>query len=327
MKIPFEKEDFQLNNLLMNQLIKGATVIERIEAARLLKKSFSYDILDSLQKVIIHDPFYGVSVEAINTIGSFYDKSDFKKSECSYQILKRILSDKKLFEKLNPQVKKALIKNVGIFEREHFIDFLLNYCKIGCGNVESDFIVAESATALGKSSRFSLSSYKISKIKPLLIQLINLTNSFQNVIAVGALGGLKAWLEDTDAGIVLDVADILIQNTDKKMDYFIRSYATLALGDILKISNRKNNSKIEHTKNRTLMCLIKLLKDPRRHIKVNACKALDNENKPTITTNSLKRIYKAIDALIIVSESDLDGFVRRRAETHNYFTRMVARMV
>ena len=43
---------------------------------------------------IVEDTFYGVAVEAANTIGSFYDKNDYEKSDNSYHALLSILKNK-----------------------------------------------------------------------------------------------------------------------------------------------------------------------------------------------------------------------------------------
>ena len=65
--------------------------IERINALRLLKNLYSEGCIKVLLDTIIHDNFYGVAVEAANTIGSFYDKNDYEKSDNSYQCLVSIL--------------------------------------------------------------------------------------------------------------------------------------------------------------------------------------------------------------------------------------------
>jgi hypothetical protein len=58
--------------------------------------------------------------------------------------------------------------------------------------------------------------------------------------------------------------------------------------------------------------LLGLLKDKRRKVKINACKAFsDNDAKPARPDT---KIFQAIDALINVAEHDLDGFIRREAE-------------
>ncbi|MFZ0695618.1 MAG: hypothetical protein WAM88_00605, partial [Nitrososphaeraceae archaeon] len=55
-----------------------------------------------------------------------------------------------------------------------------------------------------------------------------------------------------------------------------------------------------------------LLRDKRRKVRINACKALtDSEAKLTMPDPSL---LEAVDALINVAKHDLDAYVRREAE-------------
>ena len=60
---------------------KGETIIERINAIRLLKNQYSEEVITALQDSITEDKFYGVSIEAANIIGSFYDKNNYEKSD------------------------------------------------------------------------------------------------------------------------------------------------------------------------------------------------------------------------------------------------------
>jgi aminopeptidase N len=60
--------------------------------------------------------------------------------------------------------------------------------------------------------------------------------------------------------------------------------------------------------------LIDLTKDKRRKIKINACEALsDDEAKFTNLPNRIT--YESIQTLMEIANKDLDGFVRRKAET------------
>lgn len=142
-KVINETNGLKLKHLLKNQLCNGKTIIERIEAARMLKNCYSKDILYALQDSIMKDKFYGVSVEAANTIGSFFDKNNFEKSDNSYRILKMFLSNDKLFNKLHSEIKQSIIKNIGIFEREESINLL--YPFVGDEKYQgSDFKISSS---------------------------------------------------------------------------------------------------------------------------------------------------------------------------------------
>ena len=59
-------------------------------------------------------------------------------------------------------------------------------------------------------------------------------------------------------------------------------------------------------------CLVRLLYDKRRKIRINACKSLsDTDSKPSTFE---PRLMNSIKFLIDVVEHDLDGFARSQAE-------------
>ena len=83
------------------------------------------DVIHTLQEVILEeDIFYGVRVEAANTLGSYSDKSVYSKSNKAYQALKKCLNDN-IFALLPPQVRRAIVGNIGGFEMEESIDRLI----------------------------------------------------------------------------------------------------------------------------------------------------------------------------------------------------------
>ncbi len=93
LKITEENENFNLKDMLANQLKYGKTIFERIQAARILKdKNYLDDsIISTLQEVVLkYDNFYAVSVEAANTLGSYSDKSDYSKSDKAYQVFEKV---------------------------------------------------------------------------------------------------------------------------------------------------------------------------------------------------------------------------------------------
>jgi aminopeptidase N len=306
-KVIDETKEIQIKDLLKSQLHNGKTIIERIEASRLLKNFYSEDIVCALQNAITNDNFYGVSSEAANTIGSFFDKNNFKKSNTSYQILTTILCNNELFNKLHSDTRKSIIKNIGEFEREESINLLESFI-----NEENDFVKSTAATAIGKSSKNLSSEIKIKKILPLLMKLVNSDNTFQNIVATGAINGLKELSKDNSINIFTDISEFLVKNTESDNKYFIRLTATSALGKFLYKENKNKNSKDINQK--VFDQLLKLLKDKRRKIKINACTALVDDDAK-FTTKIEPKIIDAINTLINVAQYDVDGFVRRHAET------------
>jgi aminopeptidase N len=315
-KITNETNEFQLKEMLKNQLCKGKTIIERIEAARALKNQYSEDVVDELRNTVIVDPFYGVSIEAANTLGSYHEKHNYTKANKAYGALFSCLNkEEEIFSRLHPEIKQAIVRNIGQFEREESISLLESLLHL---QNESYFLRANAATAIGKSSKNkipSLDSIKKEKIISLLKETVILSKSFRNVIANGAIEGLKEFSKDKDKDIVVDIANFLIENTNSNNEYFKRLAATSALSKFLrttKDNDDKKNTKLEGMNQRVFNLLLGLLKDKRRKVKINACKAFaDNDAKPARPDT---KIFEAIDALIYVAEHDLDGSIRREAE-------------
>jgi len=312
-----EENDFQLKNLLINQLKNGNTIIERIQAANFIKNHYSNDVVKILEDIIKKDDeFYGVSIQAANTLGSYYDKSNLQKSNTSYKSLIQCLKDSTVSLSI---ILRSVIRNIGLFERSESIPLLLEQMKN-----KNYYVQAATATALGKSSK-NLSNFnkdeedeKKKTIKKLK-DMVNGPETFQNVVAAGAIDGLKEFYKDDNIDLIIDIANFLVDKTDVKNDYYIRATATAALGKFLITSNKKiendDKNSIQKTKEMNLNVfdyLLKLLYDDRRRIKVNACSALaDIDAKPSTLD---PRLIQSIKALSDVAEHDLDGFVRRPAE-------------
>ncbi|WP_144731600.1 M1 family metallopeptidase [Candidatus Nitrosocosmicus arcticus] len=310
-KILNETEDFQLKRLLVNQMKNGDTVIERVNAVRLLKNLYSEEIITALQDRITGDIFYGVSVEAANAIGSFYDKNNYEKSDRAYQALISILKNRASFDNFRPEIKKAIVKNIGIFERSNSIELLENF--IQTSNTDSIFVKSVAATAIGKSCKGLLNKKEKEGIISVLKKLVDTTNTFQSNLATGALEGLKELSKEKDQDIYLEVVNFFLENTDQSKEYFVRAKATACLGKFLTYKSDPINPIVTNMNLGVFNRLKELLRDDRRKIKMNACTALsDDDAKFDIFPD--KRTYDSIEELITIARSDKDGFVRRKAE-------------
>ena len=334
LKITEEKEEYglKLKDMLIEQLKYGKTILERIEAARGLKNYYSEEAVDSLKERILSNEFYGVGVESANTIGSYYDKSNHTKSKKGYEALKECLKDITSFYTLQPQVRQAIVRNIGLFERED--EDLLKILKDILEQDKSYYVKQAAATSIGKcSKKLSSNILKDPERGPikLLKNIVDNMQSFQNVVAQGAIEGLKEFSKHTDIGIVTDIANFLIDRSKErnsngqKNEYFVRRASTSALGKFLvtdteqitKLLDNNNTEKIkkeaEEMNQRVFDNLNSLLKDKRRAVKINACTAfVDNDAK---ISNPTEKMASTIDELITVAEHDVDGFVRREAET------------
>jgi aminopeptidase N len=326
-----QNEKFNFPHILKNQLKDQTTTIaEKILALKIIKENFySKEILESLKDIVMKGSvFYGVSVEAANVIGSYHDIKDFNKDKESYETLKECLTDR-IFFTLAPQIKRAIISNIGKFEREDTLEIK------GENNVpllvallddKSYFVENAAATTIGKSMKNlpDINPIKEEMIKILKDKVNSIT--FQDQLAQGAITGLSELAQDENIEKIKEIVNLLINKslqrdsvTETMNRYFVRSAATLALGKFLvtkneKIIDDKNlKERTDVLNNNILTHLIQLLNnDEMRRIKRNACTALADPDAKIIQPN--ERIRKSIDALKKLAEEDVDGFVRRTAE-------------
>lgn len=248
--------------MLARQLQNGRTVIERVQSARALKDHSSEDIIESLQKAVMEDRFWGVSVEAAKTLGSI-------KSDSAYMALKRCLCSSIKHSK----VRRAIVRAVGEFKKEDSFDL---FKSILIHKDQSYFVEAEAATAIGKiKNRRSIHILK---------KAIE-TASFQDIVAQGAISGLKEFVDDKE------IAALLIKKSMYGNNHRVREAATFALGKFV----HENHKVFDHLKN--------LLTDRWFRVRINACRAFADAEEP-----------RAIAELEWVAEHDLDYRVTRIAE-------------
>jgi aminopeptidase N len=235
------------------------TVIERIEAARALKSESSSASVEALGDTVLHDRFWGVSVEAAKTLGSL-------KTDNAYKMLTQCLSVQ------HPKVKRAVVKALGEFRKSENLELLR---KVLEGDT-SYFVESEAATAIGKTRERAAI--------PLLKRAVE-SSSFQNIVAQGAIAGLKEFADEDE------IAELLVEKSKYGNHHRVREAATFALGRYVS----DNRTVFDHLKT--------LLTDSWFRVRINACRALAEGDQ-----------IKAIQDLSWLSEHDLDHRVRRVAE-------------
>ena len=296
-----------------------------------MKDCYSKKSIELLKNVILTEPFYGLSVEAANVLGSYHDQKNYSKDNDAYYVLKKcIIHDD--FAKFAPQTRRAIITNIGLFERADTLE-LKNENKVPLLvtllDDKSYFVENAVATTIGKSIKnLPIGNHvKAEMVKILKDKVVN-SITFQDQLAQGAINGLKELSNDANIDLVQDIAELLIRKSSvfdfKSYDvvnrYFIRSAATLALGKFLAIHNDQvlsdnvKKDKLNITSKKILDHLLTLLKDERRRVKINACTALADKDGKVTELN--ERVTKSIAALRLVAEEDVDGFVRRNAEVN-----------
>jgi aminopeptidase N len=297
-----------------------------------LKDCYSKKTVELLKNVILTDHFYGVGVEAANVLGSYHDKKNYIKDNDAYNALEKCITNRD-FLKFAPQTKRAIINNIGLFERKNILELKNKNNNlpllVTLLDDKSYFVENAAATAIGKSIKHLPDGNPIKEdmIKLLKDKVVN-SLTFQHQLAQGAINGLSELANDENVDLVQDIAELLIRKSSKfdtksndiANRYFIRSAATLALGKFLVTHNEQvlndkvKKKNIDKTNKSILNHLLTLLKDERRRVKINSCTALADKDAKVTEPN--ERITKSIEALQSVAEEDVDGFVRRTAEVN-----------
>ncbi|MEM3159185.1 MAG: M1 family aminopeptidase [Nitrososphaera sp.] len=243
--------------MLIKQLQKGRTVAERAAAAHALAGHGSDAAIDALQKAVMSD-FWGVAAEAAKSLGSI-------RTDRAFEALKKCL------KVAHPKARRAVVRAIGEFRREEAVSLLKSHL-----HEESYFVESEAATAIGKT--------KSMDAMPLLKKALE-TQTFQNVVAQGAIAGLKEFADEKE------VASILVEKSRYGNHHRVREAATFALGRFVD----GNNTVVDHLK--------MLLSDKWFRVRINACRAFADAG-----------YAKALPDLTRVAETDLDHRVRRIAE-------------
>lgn len=242
--------------MLVRQLQQGKTVIERVEAARALKDHSADVVVDALQKTAMND-FWGVAAEAAKTLGAI-------RTDRAFTALSKCVKVR------HPKARRAVVKAIGEFKREETIGLLKPY-----SHDESYFVESEVMTAIGRT--------KSADAMPILKKGVE-TTSFQNIVAQGAIAGLKEFSDDKE------IALLLVEKTRYGNHHRVREAATFALGKFT-----DSHAAVEQLKT--------LLSDKWFRVRINACRALADAE-----------YLKSVPDLTRVSEQDLDHRVRRVAE-------------
>lgn len=79
-----------------------------------------------LEDIVKSNEFYGVSIQAANARGSYYDKSNLQKSNTSYKSLIQCLKDSTVSLSI---IRRDVLRNIGLFERTESIPLLLEQMK------------------------------------------------------------------------------------------------------------------------------------------------------------------------------------------------------
>jgi aminopeptidase N len=294
-KVPSELLIRQLENK------RNTNVIERIQSVRALRDKYAIDVISALKKSILEDEFYGVSIEAANILGEFKDNNDYIKSNNAYFAIKDCLE--KSGRQLNSRVRRVLISNLAVFEKEESLDLISSYIQD-----ESYFVQGEAAAAIGKISKNIKNGQKRRDIVEKLMTFSNNNNTFRNVLARGALNGLREFSRDDIEDITITIEKVMVEMSKYGSDYFKRLTAVPALSKFLRTKNKEQNKRIfNYLKD-------ELVKDKRVRIRSLVCQILSGPDVLDVSKPDWL-IIEAMELLSSIAEHDIDGAVRREAET------------
>ena len=234
------------NAILINSLLDGETIGERIYAARGLRNIQSNELVDSLRKVILRNNVYWrVSAEAAKTLGTI-------KTEESYDALKECISSVK-----NSGTKEFLVRASGSFSKAESFETLKEILE---NDDESDRVRHAAAIAIAETGNKE-------KAYPILNNLLD-KKSYKNTVARGAIEGLKVIaIESKDKQTIDDIESVLIEKSKIGNESGLRQTATSALGYVAKYHKDRTNT-IEHLKT--------LLEDQSIHVRNTSYSSLGN---------------------------------------------------
>jgi aminopeptidase N len=321
-----ETNTFNLLNMLLEQLLHGKTIVERLDANTFIQKyainyikdkSIIELICNTLKNSILSDPFYGVSASSAVTLGSLYNEKNEEINQICYDTLNYFFSKnyiKKDFFDLDPRIRKDLVNAIGKFKKESSIKPLKKIFEIE----NSPFVKYEIIVAIAKSVTKSDLKVKQEYIK----ELENYAKlpSFRYHNTRGAIAGLVEIAKSipNDREILEKISNYIVEKSKPNNPYDVRVNIITFLGELIRFENGEIN---EH-----VFCqLIMLLNEPRFRIQQNACNALVNKQaKPFLMLDKEDKNRKiflpdnyvkgSIKQLTSVAQNDLDGWVRRSAE-------------
>jgi aminopeptidase N len=232
------------------------------------------------------------------------------------------------FKKIDSRIRSAIVNAIGQFREKK--ELLPNLLRLLQDSDEGYFLRRNAATAIGtiSSSRGLLTHdekrQKIEALKSVITHEIGYSESlgegerkeqrfptFQNLVARGAINGLRQFSQDVSQDLVNDIAEFMVDLSRLGKDYLIRLDATLALGRFLRHKISENDQIIDIRFNPDVFDQLKrILRSGRWGLQNAACEALviDRVEKPD------SHLIETIDELVWIAERDPDGWVRREAE-------------
>jgi len=336
---------FSSLSMLIKQLQYGETVAERIDAARLLQaESPSKDNINSIKNSITDDPYYGVSIESIYTITSYYTSDRITDEQIrgyAYETLQSFFNENNknsIFSINDKRIISALLIGFPQFAKFHkketldiirpFVEnenwYISRFSIAAIGKITSSLKVIktneeiEKEKETKKDDKVHISSESKKEIIEFLKNIVNKERdptkidqkSFRNFLARGAINGLQNFANDKKEEVILDIANFLNSCASYGNDFFIRRDAISALGYFLRYKIKDKEKEIEKFNEKVFDQLKNVIKSSRFGLQTAACQALVRK----LPEEPNDEIIKTLETLTWIAEHDPDGSVRREAE-------------
>ena len=306
-----------LKDILRNQLEEGKTAYERIQVARYIRKEPYEELISILKDKILHDPFYGVSIECVSTLGSYSKIENLKVK--SYDVIKSFFerdSGSKYISEFDLRIQATIIANVANFSKSDSLKYLYQLV-----NHDNYFIANNAIISIGRIVSKLATENKVSKtekedtiqfLKEIVKKEIE-DESFQNLRGTGATSALATFSDDGEEDTILDVADFLIFCTKYGNPNLLRTDAVSGLGNFLRYVIKKDGKEIVKFNDKVYEQLKNVIKSKRFGLQNTALTSLVRiKNKIDIPDD---KVMEAIGEFTWIAQHDTDGWVRRVAET------------
>ncbi len=331
------KDKMTSSSNLCNQIGKGETVIERIEALRLLKNEKpAKETIDLICDRVHKEPFYGVVIECLSTLANYVINENINDKE-----IKRYI-----YERMKSPILDSLENNKKTYDKRVLASLILSYSQLKGQHSKQDielvkqfvnndnwFIARSAIASLGKITstlqienekgkengiKDFISDEKKLEIIEFLKSIINkeadidslAKKSFRNLHARGAINGLQNFSSDSNEKIILDIAGFLTSCTTSGKEYLIRRDSVFALGNFLRYKIKEDENETEKFNEEIFGQFIDVIRSPRFGLQTAVCQSLVKKLPDTPDENTIK----ILEQLVWIAEHDTDGSVRREAE-------------
>jgi aminopeptidase N len=168
--------------MLKAQLENDPNVVGSCYAAHALAKEGSAEAIAALRKSLLSHPFWGVRAECANALGQA------RGAAARHALIEGLNKVK------HPKARRAIARNLGAFRDPEAFDALTHLVKRGD---PSYLVEAEACTALGNT--------KNPAAKKLLLDALT-RESWNDVIRIGALAGIRHLEDETDLAVIAKYA-------------------------------------------------------------------------------------------------------------------------